>query len=427
MRRVAITGVGLVTAVGIGADTAWKALLEGRSGVGRLSAYDPGPLGCHLGAEVDGFDPRDYVTNRRSLKTMTRNDQLAVAGASLAGRDAEFAPERHDPERVALFVGGNKETSEPDKMAAGVLAARRDDGTADMALMGTDGASRFYPLYFIEGLQGASLFYISQVYGMKGANTYFHGTADVGATAIGRAFHAVRRGEADVAFAGGFDDATSWWSLSRFDPLGVLTDRNDLEAAACRPYDRERTGSVLGEGSAFVVLEDLDAARRRDAHVYAEVAGVGSGFDTYGLVTPNPQDRALATAIQSALRSADATPADVDYVATHGCATRLGDPSETRALVAALGDDATRIAASSVKPATGHLIAGAGALNVAVTALAVDSGHVPPTLNLETPDPDCHLDWVPRDAREMPVRLGLALARGLEGQNVALALRKPAG
>lgn len=427
MRRVAITGIGLVTAVGTGVDAAWKALLAGRTGIARIRAYDPSTLDCQLGAEIAEFDPRDYVRERRALKMMTRNDQLAVAGATLAARDAGYEPDGHDPGRVALFAGGNKETSDPDKMADGILAARREDGTADMHLMGTEGAARFYPLYFIEGLQGASLFYISQAFGMKGANTYFHGTGDVGATAVGRAFRAVRRGEADVAFAGGFDDATSWWSLSKFDPLGVLTTHNDLDAAAFRPYDRARSGSVLGEGAAFVVLEDLAAAQRRGAHVYAEVVGVGGGFDTHGLVTPDPAGRALATAIRGALRDAGATSADVDYVATHGCATRLGDPSETRALVAALGADARRIAASSVKPATGHLIAGAGALNVAVAALAVDTGSVPPTLHLEDPDPDCDLDWVPREARELPVRLALALARGLEGQNVAVALATPAG
>jgi 3-oxoacyl-[acyl-carrier-protein] synthase II len=423
VNRVAITGIGTVTAVGIGADATWKALLAGRSGIAPISEYDPSALRTRQAAEIPAFDPLDYVPNKRALRMMTRADQLALAGATLAARDAGFDTAAHDPERVGLFLGGNKETSDPDKMADGILAARREDGTADMGLMGSEGAARFYPLYFIEGLQAAALFHISQAFGMKGANTYFHGTADAGATAIGRAFRAVRRGEADVAFAGGFDDATSWWSMSKFDGLGVLSDRNALGPEAFRPYDRDRSGSLLGEGAAFVLLEDLESARRRGAPIYAELAGVGSGFDTSSLLTPHPDGIALRGAIDAALRDAGAAPDDVDYVATHGCATVLGDASEARALRGAFGHHADRLAASSIKPATGHLIAGAGALNVAVAALAVDSGIVPPTLHLEDPDPACDLDWVPREAREQPVGFALALARGLEGQNVVLALR----
>ena len=423
MRRVAITGIGLLTALGVGAAATWEALIAGRSGVGPIQTYDPTSFQTRIGAEIPDFDPKQFVANRRSLRMMTRNDQLSVAGASLAVDDSGLDLGAVDPERSALFVGSNKEISNPMSLLDGALAARREDGVADYQKLGNEARSAFYPLFFVEGLQAASLFYVSERYGLKGANTYFAGTADAGATAIGRAYRAVRRGEADAALAGGFDDAISWWNMTKFDGLGTLTRRNELGAGACRPYDRERDGSALGEGAAFVVLEDYDAAARRGARIYAEVTGFGGGFDAYKLLTPHPEGRGLAHAISAALRESGDAPEAIDYIATHGCGTRLGDPSEARGIRAALGVGADRVAASSVKPAIGHLVAGAGALNVAVAALAIHHGVVPPTLNLEHPAPECDLDWVPGEARTLRVDRALALARGLEGQNVALALR----
>lgn len=418
MKRVMVTGVGLVTALGVGTDATWDALIAGRSAVGPLRAYDPSSLRTRVGAEIDDFDARAFA-DRRALRNMTRADQLALAGAVLAVRDAGL--EVGDRDRAALYCGGNKEVSDPSKVADATLLARNPDGSVDYRRMGTEGASRFYPLFYVEGLQGAALFYISQALGLRGANSYFAGTADAGATAIATAFRAVRRGEAGVAVAGGFDDAVGWWNMTKLDTLGVLSGRNELGAGACQPYDRQRDGSVLGEGAAFVVLEEREAARARGARAYAEILGAGGGFDVDGHLTPHADGHGLAHALRSALRDAHLAPADVDYVATHGCGTRLGDASEARALRTVMGEDAPP--ASSVKPAAGHLVGGAGALNVAVAALAAHHGVVPPTLNLTDPDPACDLDWVPGEARELQVEHALALARGLEGQNVAVAVR----
>jgi 3-oxoacyl-[acyl-carrier-protein] synthase II len=419
---VVITGIGLVTALGTGAEETWKAVVAGRTGIGPLSLFDASSLHTQIGAEILDFDPLAF-TDRRTLRMMTRNDQLALAGASVAITDSGIDLETVDANRAALFCGGNKEISKPSSLLDGALVARDEDGKASYAKLGAEAASAFHPLFFVEGLQAASLFYISAGFGLKGANTYFAGTADAGITAIGRAYRAVKRGEADVAIAGGFDDAVSWWTMSKMDTLGVLSDHNELGAAACRPYDVHRSGSVLGEGSAFVVLEREDAAKARNAPVYAEVSGFGSGFDAYALLTPHPQGRGLVHAMRGALREAGSAPEDIDYIATHGCATSLGDRSETVALRTALGAAADTVLASSVKPATGHLVAGAGALNVAMAAMAVKHNVVPPTLNLDEPDPACDMDWVPNEAREAQVNQALALARGLEGQNVAVALR----
>jgi 3-oxoacyl-[acyl-carrier-protein] synthase II len=423
MGRVVVTGLGLLTPLGVGAEPTWQGLVEGRSAIGPLRGYDPSSLSTRIGGEIADFAPQEFVTQRRQLRMMTRNDQLALAGATLAVRDAQLDLATGDLERAGLFVGSNKEISNPMSLLDGALVARNPDGSVDMRRMGQEAASAFYPLFYVEGLQAASLFYISQAFGLKGANTYFAGAAESGLVALGRAFRAIRRGEVDVAIAGGFDDASSWWNMTKFDALGILTTRNDLGAAACRPYDRGRDGTVLGEGAALLVLETYESAVRRGARLYAEITGFGEGYDAYKLLTPHPEGRGLARAMRAALQDADSSPDAIDYVATHGSGTRLGDASEARALRTVFGAAADRLRASSVKPATGHLIGGAGALNAAVAALALYHQTVPPTLNLTDRDPACDLDWVPGEARRIHVERVLALARGLEGQNAALAMR----
>ncbi len=422
MRRVAITGIGLLSALGNGVQPTWQQLVHGKTAVGPIKGFDASALHSQLGAEILDFDPLQYVSNKRSLRMMTRNDQLAVAGAVLAVNDSGANPSDWDPEKVGLFVGSNKEISNPSSLLDGTLVARNDDGSVDWHRLG-EGASAFYPLFYVEGLQAASLFYISSVYGLKGANTYFAGTAESSATAIGRAFRAVRRGEAEVALAGGFDDATSWWNMTKYDALGLMTDRNELGAAACRPYDLDRSGTVMGEGSVVLLLEEFQSALRRNARIYAEITGFGVGFDAYKLLTPHPEGRGLSSAVEAALREADTLPASVAYVATHGNGTVLGDVSETRAIGATFGDAVDGLVASSVTAATGYMVAAAGALNVAVGALALHHQTAPPMLNLTNPDPACELDWVSGDARELRFDQALALARGLDGQNVALTMR----
>jgi 3-oxoacyl-[acyl-carrier-protein] synthase II len=426
MRRVLVTGIGLLTALGEGVDEVWPALVAGRTGIRPLQGYDSAGFDTKLGAQLTGFDPRRFVA-ARSRRLMTGDDELAVAGATLALRDAGLDGGTRLGPRAGLFLGGNKELCRPDGVVAGVLAARAADGTADFARLGEIASSVLSPLFYVEGLQAASLFFISQAFGFLGPNAYFAGTAEAGAAAVSRAMRAIRRGEADLALAGGFADATSWWSMSNMDGLGVLSPRNQLGAAAFRPYDRGRSGSLLGAGAAFLVLEEGRAAAARGARCYAEVRGAGAGNDCTGPVTPDREGRGLARAIQAALRDA-ALPADeIDYVAAHGCATPLGDASETRGIRRGLGGAADRVLASSVKPQTGHLVAAAGALNVAVAALALHSGTVPPTLHLDDPDPACDVDWIPNVARQARPGAALALARGLVGQQVAVVLAAAGG
>jgi 3-oxoacyl-[acyl-carrier-protein] synthase II len=423
MRRVVITGIGLVTPLGVGMAATWDGLVAGKSAIGPLKAINPSSLRTKIGAEIAELNARDFVTNRRLIRSMTRGDLLSMAGAVTAVRDSGLDFANQDTTRVGLFVGGNKEIANPMHMLDAVLASRAEDGSADIRKFGAAAPTNVYPLFFIEGLPAAPLFYISDAYGLKGANTYFSGTADAGATAIGKGYRAVRRGEADIVIAGAFDDATSWWNLTKFDGLGVLTGRNDLGARAVQPYDRDRDGTAFGEGAAFFVLEEREAALARGATLYAEVTGFGSAFNGSQMLTPRADGEPLARAIGAALREGGVSPDDVGYVATHGCGTVLGDRSETRALHAAFGAVAGQLAASTVKPAAGHLCAAAGALNFGVAALALHHQVAPPTLNLEHPDPECDLDYVPNEARPIQTQHTVAVACGLEGQNIALALR----
>jgi 3-oxoacyl-[acyl-carrier-protein] synthase II len=419
--RVVITGIGLATPLGVGTEATWGGLLEGRSGITPITSYDASSLRTQQSAEISDFDAEQFAS-RKTLRSMTRNDQLALAGASLAATDAGLDVSQ-DGDRAGLFVGSNKEISSPMNILEGSLVARNEDGTVDIRRLGESASSAFHPLFYVEGLQAASIFYISQAHSLKGANTYFAGMAESGLMAIGRAYRSVRRGEAHVALAGGYDDASSWWNMTKFDTLGLLTQRNDLGPAACRPYDVERSGTLLGEGAAFFVLEPEERAKARGARVYAEIAGFASAYDAERLITPDPEGRGLARAMERALAEGETSSGDVDYIAAHGSGTKRGDESEARAVKSLFGENG-KLAASSVKAATGHLIGGAGALNAAVAALAVHHGKVPPTLNLEQLDPACAgIDWVPGEARELKVQRALALARGFEGQNVAVLMR----
>ncbi|MFF1410631.1 beta-ketoacyl-[acyl-carrier-protein] synthase family protein [Streptomyces sp. NPDC058289] len=420
-RRVMVTGIGLMTAIGQGAAPTWENLLEGRSGIGPLRAYDPAPLRTGIGAEIPDFDPTQWA-NRRTLRMLCRGDQLALAGATLALRDAGLDGESDLGQRAGLFLGSNKEMPRMDELIAQLQAVRAEDGTPDLYKLGQTASSVIAPLFFVEGLQPAAGFHISEKYGIRGANAYFAGTADAGAMAIGRGMRTVRRGEADIVLAGGYDDATGWWAMSKMDGLGVLSTRTDLGQEAFRPFDRDRSGSVFGEGAALLVLEEREHALARGAHCYAEVTGYGAGNDCVRPPSPQARARGLSRAIVRALDDAGGVFHDGGYIAAHGCATVQGDASETLALHDALGTAAKAAQISSIKPQTGHLVGGAGALNAAVTALALNSGVVPATQNLHHPADECDLDYVPLTPRETRPDSALALARGLEGQAVAIAM-----
>ncbi|MER5829195.1 beta-ketoacyl synthase N-terminal-like domain-containing protein, partial [Streptomyces mirabilis] len=291
-RRVMVTGIGLMTAIGQSAAETWHSLLEGRCGIGPLRAYDPAPLRTGIGAEIPSFTPAQWAS-RRTLRMLCRGDQLALAGATLALHDAGLDDGSDLGHRAGLFLGSNKEMPRMDELIAQLQAVRADDGTPDLHRLGQSASSVIAPLFFVEGLQPAAAFHISEKYGIRGANAYFAGTADSGAMAIGRGMRTVRRGEADLVLAGGYDDATGWWAMSKMDGLGVLSTRTDLGTEAFRPFDRDRSGSVFGEGAALLVLEEREHALARGARCYAEITGFGAGNDCVRPPSPQPRARGL--------------------------------------------------------------------------------------------------------------------------------------
>jgi 3-oxoacyl-[acyl-carrier-protein] synthase II len=428
-RRVVVSGIGLLTALGEGAEATWTSLVAGESGIGPIRAYDPSPLQTRLGGEIAEFDATRFA-NRRQLRTLNRGDRLAMAAARLALDDAGLPHNQAGGDelghRAGLYLGGNKSLGRTEQLIDELKVIRRPDGTADLTHLARHGDAIMPPLFFVEGLPAGAVFSISQTYGIRGASAFFAGHADAGATAIGRAMRAVRRGDADVAVAGGYDDATSWWSMTLLDRLGVLTCDNDRGQAAYRPYDRDRSGGVPGEGAALLVLEERETALRRGARIYAELTGYGAGHDARTPPAADPEGRGLARAVRHALQDARLAPGDLGYVAADGAGTRLGDAGESTALRTALGPAAPSVPVSTAKPQTGHLIGGSGALNAAVAALALHHGVVPATLNLDRPDPVCDLDHVRGSARESRPSHAVAVARGIEGQAVALALSRPA-
>ncbi|MEW2296501.1 beta-ketoacyl-[acyl-carrier-protein] synthase family protein [Streptomyces sp. NPDC006743] len=428
-RQVVVSGIGLLTALGEGPEANWKAMVAGECGIGPIRAYDPSPLQTRLGGEIPGFDATRFAT-RRQLRTINRGDRLALAAARLALDDAGLPHNQAGGDelghRAGLYLGGNKSIGRMDQLIEELKVIRRPDGRADLAHLGRHADVIMPPLFFVEGLQPGAVFNISQTYGIRGASAFFAGGADAGATAIGRGMRAVRRGDADVVIAGGYEDATDWWAMTLLDRLGVLTTRNDRGQAAYRPFDRERSGAVPGEGAALLVLEEKQAALRRGARVYAELTGYGAGHDCGTPPAPDAGGRGVSRAVRHALRDARLSAGDLGYIAADGSGTRLGDASESAGLRTALGTAAASVPVSSVKPQTGHLVGGAGALNAAVCALALHHGALPATLNLDDPDPACALDHVRGSAREAGPAHAMALARGIEGQAVALSLSRPA-
>jgi 3-oxoacyl-[acyl-carrier-protein] synthase II len=420
VKRAVVTGIGLVTPLAIGTEATWDGLVNSKSAIGPVTAFDPSSLRCQLGGEIRDFVPEEFA-NRRMLRMMTRNDQLALAGATLALRNAGLEVGESERGRVAVYVGTNKTSCNPEFMSS-ILVARGENGVADVRRIG-ERISVFYPFFYIEGLPAASLFYISSVFGFMGPNAHFTGGSEAALTAVGRAYRSIQRGEADVAVAGGFDDPVSWWNaMPRFEALGILTDRNDLGSAACRPYDCARTGTVLGEASAFLVLEERSRACERGVRTYAEITGYGSSYDPPEPLAPSLTGEGVAQALRTALREADTAPEAIDYVCAGGNGSLLADAREARGLADVFGESRSHAAVSSVKAAIGECLAGSGALNAAVAALAIHHQTAPPTLNLDCPDPERDLEWIRGAARGMNIRQAAASAQGLEGSNVALVM-----
>ena len=409
--RVVITGIGPVTPIGTGVTAFTESLRDGRSGVAPIRSFDASNLKVRIAAEVDDFDAERYMSGK-AAKRMARFSQMAVAAAHLAVEDAGLDYKALDPDCVGVVVntgGGGVNTVLEEQE----LAERR----------GVQRASAFFVPTMAPNMAACQ---VSIELGLQGPVVASVAACASSITAFIDAVHLIQHGEAEVVLTGGAESSLSALAVSALANMHALSRRNDDPQGASRPFDKDRDGFVMGEGSAVCVLETLDAARARGAHVYAEVLGGGRCADAYHISAPEPDGSGAARAMRRALDSTNLKADDVDYICAHGTGTSLNDAAETSAIKQVFGEHAYRLAVSSPKSLTGHLMGAAGAVSVTATALAIDRQMLPPTINLDTPDPDCDLDYVSNQSREATVRVALANGFGFGGQNAVVALARVA-
>lgn len=408
MQRVVVTGMGVVSPVGIGVGEFWESLQAGRSGVARISSFDPTGFPSQIGAEVKGFDPSRYI-DKKEAKRMDRFTQLAVAATAEALQMAHLDTKKIDADRVGVTFGtgiGGMQTL-----------------TEQFEVLKSKGPGRVSPFFVPMMIGNMAAGQIAITFGAKGPNTTVVTACASSANAIGDAFKVLQRGDAEVMIAGGSEAAFVPLAYAGFCSMRALSTRNDAPEKASRPFDRERDGFVMGEGGGAVILESLGHALARGAKIYAEVVGYGMTADAYHITYPAPEGEGGARAMQRALADADLKPADVDYVNAHGTSTEANDRFETMAIKKVFGERAYSIPISSTKSMTGHLLGAAGAIEFIASVLAIRDGVIPPTINYEFPDPDCDLDYVPNQARRARVRVALTNSFGFGGQNATLIIK----
>jgi 3-oxoacyl-[acyl-carrier-protein] synthase II len=405
-RKVVVTGIGPVTPVGIGRQAFWEALTAGRSGLGEVTLFDAADFPVRIAGEVKDFEAGDWM-DRKAARRTDRVVHLAVAAGRLAWEDA--GSPQVDPQRAAVVVS----------TGVGGLQYMEDQ----IRILAERGPGRISAFTVPAMMPNAATGTIAMELGFTGPNACITTACAAGAHGIGEAYRYIKHGMADLALAGGTEASITPLSLAAFAQMQALS-RNPDPARASRPFDADRDGFVMAEGACVVVLEEEERARERGATIYAEVAGYGTSADAFHITQPEPQGSGAVIAMQMALTDAGAEAEAVDYINAHGTSTPLNDAAETRAIKKALGDHAYRTLVSSTKSMTGHMVGAAGAAEAAVAALAVTEGLVPPTVNYETPDPECDLDYVPNESRRGEVNLALSNAFGFGGQNAVLALRR---
>lgn len=408
-RRVVVTGLGMVSPLGIGKDANLEALKEGRSGIGPITRFDVTDYSCKIAGELKDFNAADWVP-RKDVKKMDLFILYALAAAELALRDSAYEVTPAEAERVGVFIGSG---------IGGLPSIERQH-----ELLLKDGPRRVSPFFIIGLIVNMASGQVSIRYGAKGPNQASCTACATGTHAIGDAFSLIRRGDADVMIAGGTEGVIAPLCVGGFCAMRALSTRNDMPEKASRPFDKNRDGFVIGEGAGIVILEELEHATRRGARIYAEVAGYGLSGDAFHVSAPSEDGDGPIRVMQNALRDAGVDSSVVDYINAHGTSTPQGDVIESRAIKAVFGERVGNVAVSSSKSMTGHLLGGAGGLETAITALSVLHDVVPPTINYETPDPECDLDCVPNESRNMTVNYALNNSFGFGGTNAALLLKK---
>ncbi|MEM7811504.1 MAG: beta-ketoacyl-ACP synthase II [Planctomycetota bacterium] len=422
-RRVVVTGIGAVTPIGNDVDSFWAALKEGKSGVGPIRHFDASKFPTTFAAEVDGFDLSERLDDVGRFTHAGRNIHYAIGAADEAVRDAGLEGGADDPTRFGVYLGAG-EGEQDFGLFMQMIAEAETDGELDLEKFTQAGLERLDPLEELEQEPNMPAGHLASLFDAQGPNLNCLTACAASSQAIGEAAEIIRRGDADLMLSGGAHTMIHPFGLTGFNLLTALSQRNDSPETASRPFDKNRDGFVLGEGSGMVILEDLEHAKARGATIYGEVAGYGSTADAYRITDIHPEGRGAIACIKMALGDAGIDPTDVGYVNAHGTSTAVNDRTETNAVRLSLGEHAYKVPVSSIKSMTGHLIAAAGSVEAITCLLAMRDGVAPPTINYETPDPDCDLDYVPNEARETKFDHALSNSFGFGGQNVSLILSK---
>ena len=405
MRRVVITGMGAVTPLGIGVGPTWEAVLAGRSGVSLITKFDAAEFPTRFAAEVKGFHPEEYI-ERKEIRRMDPFIHIAMASAHLAMEDSGFVIDEELGPRVGVYIGSG----------LGGLTTLEHYHRAYIE----GGVRKISPFFIPMLISNLAPGHIAMKYGAKGPNITTTTACAASSHAIGEALEAIRRGTCDAVIAGGSESTITPMGLGGFCAMKALSTRNDAPAEASRPFDRDRDGFVMGEGSAILILEELESAIKRGAKIYAELCGYGASEDAYHVTAPAPGGEGAVRCMQAAIANARIRAEEVDYINAHGTSTPYNDLYETIAIKTVFQGHAKRLMISSTKSMTGHLLGAAGAIESIFSVLALSDGSIPPTINYTTPDPECDLDYVPNQARRQPIRYALSNSFGFGGTNSCL-------
>jgi 3-oxoacyl-[acyl-carrier-protein] synthase II len=411
-RRVVVTGIGLVSSVGIGTGANWDALLAGRSGIGRISRFDVSQFATQIAGEVKDFDPQQFL-EKKDVKKMDIFIQYAIAASQFAMDDSGLAVTPANADRIGVYI------------ASGIGGFSTIEREHRALLEG--GPRKISPFFIPSAIINLASGQVSIRFGAKGPNSATCTACSASAHAIGDAFEIIKRGDADAMIAGGSEAAITPMGVGGFGAMRALSTRNDDPERASRPFDRDRDGFIIGEGSGVVIIEELEMARARGARIYAELVGYGMSADAFHITAPSEDGEGAVRVMRQCLNSAGVGPEAVDYINAHGTSTPYNDKLETLAIKRCFGAHATSLAISSTKSMTGHLLGAAGGLEAGITALAVHTQQVPPTVNLDNPDLECDLDYVPHTARKLPIEYALSNSFGFGGTNAALLLKRYAG
>lgn len=408
-RRVVVTGVGLLTPLGIGTNESWEGLKAGRSGIGKITQFDATDFLTKIAGEVHGFDPAKFV-EEKEIKKMDRFIQFGLAASGMAMEDSGLKITPENAERVGVIVGAGMGGLPAIERYHKVLLER--------------GPRRLSPFFIPMLIINLASGHISIKYGAKGPNSAAVTACATGSHSIGDSFRIIQRGDADAMITGGTESVITTLGVGGFNAMKALSTRNDEPHRASRPFDIDRDGFVMGEGAGVMILEEMESAKARGARIYAEIIGYGMSSDAYHITTPAPEGEGAARCMKIAIKDAGIAPEKIDYINAHGTSTKYGDELETMAIKSVFGAHAKKLCVSSTKSMTGHLLGAAGGVEAVVSVLSIRDNIVPPTINLDNPDPQCDLDYVPNKARGVKVDCSMSNSFGFGGTNACLIFKR---